>query len=220
MSKMDEQIVVVSRAVLFGIKDEFAFQGLFKGESNLTEAEGLPMTDLDMYLTRAVDNVQIKRRGDMEEDPTYKQIIPYVVLYTGDGPDRKIFSYVRLTGGGETRLHNKVSFGVGGHMNELSDALGFVAEARREIDEELTVSTETADQFTYNFLGLINDDSDEVGKVHLGVLIGVEVPASVYQSITVRETDQLEGSWVPVDRLKSIEERLENWTRLSLPAFA
>ncbi|MNS83380.1 hypothetical protein D3C72_1171650 [compost metagenome] len=138
-----------------------------------------------------------------------------------------MFVYKRLKAGGETRLHDKLSIGVGGHMNDLSEEdkelipnYGFTTivtdNLERELDEELLIICEDRQ---LEIFGLLNDDSDDVGKVHLGLLVVIDLSAEA--TVEVKEKDQLEGEWVKTSLLYSddIFSRLENWSKISLQAL-
>lgn len=205
MSKMDERILVIERTALFdGIyADELAFHGT---ENNFDMVE--------RFLDRLNSSYTVARRGDVEENPTYKQPIPYLVVAVGD----KIFTYKRLSGGGESRLHSKISIGVGGHMNVSDPNYNFdqllCDNAFRELNEELEIDYDG--HLDMEIVSFINDDSDEVGKAHVGILLLAKFPEGT--SIKVRETDQLEGSLLSIDDLTSPTKynQLENWSRFAL----
>ena len=148
-----EEILVISRQLF----DELgAFQGI--------------KTDVDGYLEAILDpaNNFFMDRGKAEDDPSFKQIIPYA-LFQHNG---KYLHYTRGKSGGESRLHAQGSVGVGGHINpvdERADPLGkatYLAGVEREIDEELNITGGHQNRI----VGLLNDDSNDVGKVHLGVV--------------------------------------------------
>src|SRR5690606_104411 len=111
MSKMDEMIVVSPRTNVFAAETH-AFHG-FQPLSHPTSAR---------ILAGLCEHQRTARRGDVEEDPTLLQPIPYVVVTRMAGENRQIFTYERLAGGGERRLHGRLSIGVGGHMNHRFDA--------------------------------------------------------------------------------------------------
>ena len=148
-----EEILVISRQLF----DELgAFQGI--------------KTDVGGYLEAILDpaNNFFMDRGKAEDDPSFKQIIPYA-LFQHNG---KYLHYTRGKSGGESRLHAQGSVGVGGHINpvdERADPLGkatYLAGVEREIDEELNITGGHQNRI----VGLLNDDSNDVGKVHLGVV--------------------------------------------------
>ncbi|HEX5040880.1 MAG TPA: NUDIX domain-containing protein [Candidatus Limnocylindria bacterium] len=139
-----------------------------------------------------------------EDDPTHKQLIPYVVVRDGS----RVFLMQRTDAGGDRRLHHKASIGVGGHLNpadEGEDALD--AGLRREWAEELE-----ADWLpTFRLVGFLNDDSNPVGAVHLGVVFTVEADG---RSVAVREHEKLTGSFVETDAIADAWDRLETWSQL------
>jgi predicted NUDIX family phosphoesterase len=148
-----EEILVISRQLF----DELgAFQGI--------------KTDVDGYLEAILDpaNNFFMDRGKAEDDPSFKQIIPYALFHHNG----KYLHYTRGKSGGESRLHAQGSVGVGGHINpvdERADPLGkatYLAGVEREIDEELNITGGHQNRI----VGLLNDDSNDVGKVHLGVV--------------------------------------------------
>lgn len=202
MGKMDEMILVVPRDILFE-NEKLTFQG--------TETDPMKITKIGMNIERNFSSI---RRGDAEEDFTLKQPIPYAVIRKGD----KIFGYKRLEGGGETRLHGKISLGVGGHLNDVPDFETFVEilieNLKREIEEELVIRPLL--EADLQVIGFVNDDSDDVGRVHLGILVVMDVDAE--SEITVRETEQLEGMWFSMNELmsKDIYDSLENWSKIAV----
>lgn len=139
-----------------------------------------------------------------EQDPTHKQLIPYVVVR--DGP--AVFLMKRTDAGGDTRLHGKASIGVGGHLNPADageDPL--LAGLRREWAEELVADWEP----TFELRGLLNDDSNAVGAVHLGVVFEVQAAG---RQVAVREHDKLIGSFAGWGQLTASWDRLETWSQL------
>jgi predicted NUDIX family phosphoesterase len=199
MGKMDEIIIVVPRMELF--EDEMlAFQGTESRQRNIVRL----MNNIGAYYTAM-------RRGDAEENVAFKQPIPYAVIRRGN----EFYMYERLSGGGEGRLHNKLSLGAGGHMNPIEGVHKFSEvlsiNLDRELEEELDITDKNA---KINIIGFINDDSDEVGQVHVGVLCTVDIAEDA--EVTVRETEQLAGRWITLEELKSDEiySRLENWSKI------
>lgn len=197
MGKMDEIIIVAPRKEVFD-NERFTFQGVEDSKFNVK------------YIT---DNIarsyRTMRRGDAEENTNFKQPIPYLAIKRGN----QVFSYKRLTGGGEVRLHNQISLGVGGHLNDVEglDFHGVLADGlQRELEEELFINKES---LTLQTIGLINDDENEVGKVHIGMLVIGELPEG--EEVSVRETDQLLGEWINIDDLNNPEiyDNLETWSQ-------
>lgn len=146
-------------------------------------------------------------RPEAEVDPSYKQIIPYVAIVRGD----EVFATRRLNKGGETRLHGKMSLGVGGHMNEIDeDGDDWLMNCLlREVDEE--VAMEDFGELTLR--GLIHDGGDTVGSVHLGFFFTLTTKGDVQ----VRETEKLEGSFVKIEELKEHFDRMEGWSQIIAP---
>lgn len=160
-------------------------------------------------LNTVMSEYQFVPRPEAEEDPGYKQIIPYVVLLRGD----EAFLLRRLKKGNEKRLHGLLSLGVGGHINP-ADGDGkdvLMRGLRREVDEEVSVEKELG----LTPRGVINDDSNGVGSVHLGFLFTMRVAGDV----TVRESEKLAGEWVKLEKLKDYRDDMETWSRIVLEAL-
>jgi predicted NUDIX family phosphoesterase len=142
----------------------------------------------------------------MERDPAFKQVIPYLVLR--DGP--RYFLMRRTRAGGDARLHDRWSIGVGGHLNPGD--LGLDGGLRREWREELAAEFEP----TFRPLALLNDDTTEVGAVHLGV---VYVADAAGRPVAVRETDKLEGAFADPAAVGAVRGDLETWSRIVFDAL-
>jgi len=149
-----------------------------------------------------------------EKDENFLQIIPYTIVRKNND----IFAYRRLKKGKESRLHAKMSIGVGGHVDMLNSFTSnwntVNATIMNELYEELDITTSTT-FLTPKYMDLvIFDPSNEVGRVHLGLVYEVELED---RSATVRETDKLEGRFYTIDELKEVkEEEYENWTNITL----
>lgn len=175
--------------------------------------------DVDRYLRELLraEHASYRPRALMEIDPSFKQLIPYVIFRHVDSAGRDtVFCYTRGTGQGEGRLHSKRSIGVGGHISS-TDALAAGADPylegrRREVNEEVQVET----PFVERCVGLINDDETPVGQVHLGIvhLVDVEQPA-----IRPREADIEDAGFVMVNELLADLDRFETWSRICLEAL-
>jgi predicted NUDIX family phosphoesterase len=140
-------------------------------------------------------------RPAMEVDPSFKQIIPYLVLR--DGPEW--FLMQRTRAGADSRLHDRWSIGVGGHLNPGDgDLYGGLA---REWREEVVAGFEP----DLRFVGLLNDDTTDVGRVHLGVVFVTDAGG---RPVVVRETDKLTGEFAPARAVRDVRDRLETWSRL------
>ena len=176
----------------------------------LTEDFGLITEGVEEIVRVIEAHHEFRPRPEMETDPAYKQIIPYVLVTRG----AEAFVMQRLKKGGEQRLHGLLSLGVGGHINPVDEAEGsaLTAGLRREVDEEVDV--ERAASLTP--LGVINNDRDEVGRVHLGFLFRLEAEGAV----TVRETEKLSGSFMPIAALPALRDKMEGWSQIALEVLA
>lgn len=197
MSKFDEMILVVNRDALFNHEDYH-----FHGFLSRAHEHYPPVRD-------ALDGYAVKRRGDMEEDPTYKQLVSYCVLENEHG---EVLVYERLTGGGETRLHGNLSIGVGGHMNNVHDHadinMQLTENAYRELEEEVGLKKDDARDL--ETIGLINDDTNEVGQVHIGIVFRIEVDSAKIQAV---ETDTLRIKWQDPKNFGDLSD-YETWSSL------
>ena len=176
----------------------------------LTEDFGLITEGVEEIVRVIEAHHEFRPRPEMETDPAYKQIIPYVLVTRG----AEAFVMQRLKKGGEQRLHGLLSLGVGGHIDPVDEAGGsaLMAGLRREVDEEVAV--ERAASLTP--LGVINNDRDEVGRVHLGFLFRLEAEGAV----TVRETEKLSGSFMPIAALPALRDKMEGWSQIALEVLA
>jgi predicted NUDIX family phosphoesterase len=145
-------------------------------------------------------------RSSMEEDPSWKQVIPYPVLRDG----KRWFLMRRTRAGGDARLHDRYSIGVGGHVNPADGGLdGDLSNAlRREWTEELDVDFVPA----FRFIGLLNDDTTPVGAVHLGLVFEGDAAG---RPVTIRERDKLTGRFAETHEVAAVAESLETWSRLA-----
>lgn len=193
MSKNDELVLTTTRAQL---EAHGAFQGYLHGTELLDEI-------------LAGKNWGFRRRGDVEDDPSFKQLIPYCVIVQGG----KILVYERGKSGGEQKLHAKLSLGIGGHINpeDSGEALSGAEQLHRalvrELDEEVTLPA----QRSIRYAGLINDDRDPVGQVHFGVVAIVDVgPGEIKPNENAISNPQM----VDETELETLHDRLEGWSRL------
>ena len=148
-------------------------------------------------------------RNILEEDPSYKQIIPYAVICYGN----EVYMFRRLNKQTEARLHNKCSLGVGGHMNPYGDKIDIDYlhhELEREMHEEVKLG-EGCEIVDMKPVGFINDDLSEVGKVHLGVLYHITVSNN---HIEINETEKMTGEWVTISDLAKYYSNMETWSQL------
>ena len=144
-------------------------------------------------------------RADAEVAPQYRQVIPYVVVTHGD----EVFTLRRTPKQSEARLHHKVSIGVGGHINP---GHGIVDGLQKELDEEVDV----AGDFDLQFAGIINDESTDVGRVHLGV---VYVLRSSGRNVRVKETEKMTGQWLARRDLTPLRDAMESWSQIVYDAL-
>ena len=174
--------------------------------------------DVDRYLGTLLEpaNVSYRPRKEMEQDPSFKQLIPYVIFRHCDSSGRdQLFQYTRGRGQGEGRLHSKRSIGVGGHISTLDTHVGEIGSAiyaeglRRELAEEVAIDT----PFVERCVGLINDDETEVGRVHLGVVHIFDVARPL---VTPRESDLIETGFRDVDALLADLSGFETWSQICL----
>lgn len=202
MSKFDEMITVVPRKILFN--DE---ENKFNGFLDKNTVKGQEIFD-------TLSKFEVKRRGDMEEDPTFKQLISYCIL---ENENDELLVYERLSGGGEARLHGQSSIGVGGHMNDVKGAESINevlrVNAQRELEEEVGLSKSKSQNLAY--IGFINDDTNEVGEVHLGVVFKIHVNSN---DVEAMETDTLRIKWVDQSKIEDYDE-FETWSALILQAI-
>lgn len=146
-------------------------------------------------------------RGQVEQDESQKQIIPYVCIRQGD-------SYVllqRTKKQSEARLHNKFSLGIGGHINDLEMAGGEKDLVQAGLERELSEEISLAAGWNLTLLGTIYDDATPVGRVHFGVVYELEAAS---REFTLNEPDLMSGSWTPAVQLVEHRERMETWSQI------
>jgi predicted NUDIX family phosphoesterase len=199
MSKYSgEEVLVVPRALL----DEI---GAF---------EGIRTAGLDEAVARLLDpaNHFFMDRAAAENDPSHKQLIPYCIFRCGD----RILHYTRGKSGGESRLHAKISVGVGGHVNPVDTGGGrtgsdaYHAAVTREIEEELDLPEE----HEHRIIALLNDESNPVGQVHLGIVHVVDLKS---EAVNSREDALTDLGFTPLAELSgALFERLETWSQFCI----
>ncbi len=171
--------------------------------------KGLIKADSEV-LKRIVQNGLFLRRSDLEEDPSFKQIIPYAII-----SDKESFYLFRRTSGQtEKRLHNKFSLGVGGHMNP-HDPMGskeqyLIDELKRELFEEVRLLNGCLIE-DIEFIGFINDDTIPVGRVHIGLLYNIHVSN---KEVYINETEKMKADWTDRSGLTEFYEGMETWTKI------
>lgn len=162
------------------------------------------------YLKTLLDpaNTSYRPRNEVEEDPGFKQLIPYC-LFRCDG---KVFYYRRGKGIGEGRLLSKRSLGIGGHISTIDEGGAssvYLEGMRREIEEEVHLDS----KYTERLVGLINDDETEVGKVHLGIvhIFDLEAPKVLPREQSIVET----GFAQPAELIGDFDS-FETWSQICL----
>jgi predicted NUDIX family phosphoesterase len=192
--KQDELVLVVPRALFDSLG---AFQGL-----NFDVGRYLPA-----FLSR--ENNSFMPRSKAETDPSFKQIIPYALLVHGG----KVFHYVRGKKAGEQRLVAKGSVGIGGHINDGDEHLFAMDEAayRAAVEREVAEEVHVGCGFEDRMVALLNDDSNEVGQVHLGV---VHVFHLVSDAVRKREAMITEAGFLTPEELRARRDSMETWSQI------
>jgi predicted NUDIX family phosphoesterase len=201
MSYEEENVLVVRRSLF----DELgSFQGL--------------SFDLEKYLKTFFSdgNNFFFPRSEAESNPTYKQIIPYVLIFF----QNQVLHYVRGKKAGEQRLVAKGSIGIGGHMSEekdkflwhATDEAAYRAGVEREVNEEIKIGAPFEDRI----VALLNDDATEVGRVHLGIVHIFKLKEPTVQK---REAMITGLTFLTKEELMARRESLESWSQICLDAF-
>ena len=194
-----EQVLVIERKVVEKI-------GMF---------EGLAF-DADRYLNEIfIPGVpRFMLRSEAENNPSYKQLIPYVIM----SHEGKYLNYVRGKRAGETRLVAKRSIGIGGHINPIdadnSTLFAYLKEnydaaVKREVAEEVSVETDHTD----SIVALLNDESNEVGSVHLGIVHYWDLDKP---KVEKREQMITQMSFMTIEELEQVRDTLETWSQKCL----
>jgi len=183
----DELVLVVPRRVLMPDPGWLGIRG-----DHLSAAE---------FGAVVAEHGEFRPRGAMERDRSWKQVIPYLVLR--DGP--RYFLMRRTKAGGDARLHDLWSIGVGGHLNPGDGDLA--GGLRREWHEEVIAAFEPA----FELLGLINDDTTDVGSVHVGAVYVADARGG---TVRIRETEKLSGAFADPDEVARVVDHMESWSSL------
>ena len=195
----EEQVLVIETKILERL-------GLFQGLA----------FDTDRYL-REIFVQGVPRfipRSEAEKNPSYKQLIPYVIMAHQD----KYFSYIRGRRAGESRLVGNRSIGIGGHINPIdadNSSLfaylydNYLAAVQREVAEEVSVDTNHTD----NVVALLNDDSNEVGSVHLGIVHYWNLDAP---KVDKKEQMITQMAFMTLEELQQVRDTLETWSQKCL----
>ena len=166
---------------------------------------GIVTDGLDRYESVIRERYVFKPRAEVEDDPSFQQIIPYVVFRHRD----RYFLTHRLRASSEKRLRKQYSLGVGGHINpgDLRSGDPILDGLKREWDEEVVYDG----RFDANLLGLLNDESAPVSKVHLGVVFLVDGDTP---NIAIRETKKLGGELLTLAEMRAYYLQMESWSQL------
>lgn len=187
IKKEDEKILVISRNILFKQK----------------EINGIEKVDFEYYQQLIQDNKEFLWRSKIETDQSYKQIIPYLVFNFED----KYFLMQRKSNANEVRLQNKYSLGIGGHIRQEDiNSFNIVDWAKREFTEEINYSG----NLKIESLGILNDDSNDVGRVHIGFVFLLKGSSN---KINIR-SELKSGTLLTLKNLSEYYENMENWSKL------
>jgi predicted NUDIX family phosphoesterase len=184
---VDELVLVVPRSVLM---DDPGWHGLDR-------------TDQAARLAAIEAAGRFMPRGAAERDRTHKQVIPYVVVRDAE----RIFLMRRTRAGADERLHDRYTIGVGGHVGPADG--GVAGGLRREWREELEAPFEP----DFALLGLLNDDTTDVGSVHVGLVYLAEAAG---RPVAIRETDKLTGWFADPAEVRAVRDRMETWSAIVL----
>lgn len=183
----DEKILVVKKNILF------AYQII----------NGLKPIDFDRYQKLIQKHKKFLWRSKVEQDSNYKQIIPYLVFTH----DKKFFIMRRKSNASETRLQNKFSLGIGGHIKkEDIKRANIINWAEREFKEEVKYKG----SYAIKPLGILNDESDAVGQVHTGFVFLLEGSTP---NIQIRD-EHKEGMLISLDECLTLYNQMENWSKI------
>jgi predicted NUDIX family phosphoesterase len=195
----EEQVLVVERSVVESV-------GMFHGL----------IFDVEKYLTRlfAPGVPRFMPRSLAEKDPRFKQLIPYVLISCNG----RYLSYVRGKRAGETRLVSKRSMGIGGHINPVDNEVPlfgvdyrqvYNTAVQREVVEEINIDS----PYTDRIAALLNDDTNEVGQVHLGVVHHWRLET---ENVTRREQMITQLEFMEIAALQKLRDTMETWSQLCL----
>jgi predicted NUDIX family phosphoesterase len=190
---MSEQVLVVSTEIL---------EPYFNKEIGFISGSDAP--ELYEFLKTSAYFVE---RAPAESDISKRQLIPYVNIRFNDS----IYVTERTNKQTEVRLHNKISIGLGGHINPIDFLPGddiIKSGMLRELDEEVFLPEVSS----VKFKGYIYDNTSSVGLVHIGLLYEVWLKSD---DVYIKEVDKMKGWWCGVDELKQFSDRLETWSKIA-----
>ena len=161
-------------------------------------------------LKQIVQKGLFRKRSELEEDPSFKQVISYAVISNNNS----YYLFRRTSGQREKRLHNQLSLGVGGHMNpgdsKESDEQYLISELKRELSEEVRLLNGCS-IVDIEFIGFINDDTIPVGRAHIGLLYNIHVSN---KEVYINETDKMTAEWIDKSNLAEFYKDMETWTKI------
>jgi predicted NUDIX family phosphoesterase len=197
---LDELVFAIPTEELWDLMT-FKEKGLINGNSDV--------------LKRIVQNSLFRKRNESEENPSFKQIIPYAIISYKDS----FYLFKRTSRQTEKRLHNKFSLGVGGHMNPgnsmESKEKYLIDELKRELFEEVKLLNGCLIE-NIEFIGLINDDTIPVGRVHIGLLYNIRVSN---QDVYINEPDKMTAVWIEKPNLAEFYEGMETWSKITFDYY-
>ncbi len=189
---MAEKVLVVHKDLLEGYFQDISY--------------GLITDNNDLIFDLVIKNHSFLDRDIVEHDYDYRQIIPYIVVRKDDS----FLLLKRLNKQTETRLHGKYSLGVGGHINPDSSEKYeniIMSGLYRELNEEISIR----EPFSLNFSGIINNQTSDVGKIHVGFLYILEASSLDFE---VLETEKMTGEWINKEKLSEYYDYLEGWSQI------
>lgn len=201
---MSEEVLVFNEGLMEGFSKEF-------WENRYSESE----KDNDYFWMKCLPQSYFVPRRIAEDNPNWKQIIPYTILYQDTSEGMKVCTYKRTKHGGESRLHEKYSIGIGGHINK-QDVINGVLKIEncisRELAEEVILISGKRSTYTEVKNAILYDPSNDVGKVHFGLITII-----CTQSISVHKNEASISriQWMNQDELASLDN-LENWSQIAL----
>ncbi len=192
---MSEQVLVIKNTVL---------------NSRIELIQGVNDAKYEDLLSFFNNNCEFLERSEAEYNFNYKQLIPYIIVKY----ETELYVLKRLKKQTEKRLHNQYSIGIGGHINPSETGENVIPIGLfKELLEEIKLETVN---FKLSFKGLLNDESTEVSKVHLGLIIFLEIEEKL---IEILEVEKMKGEWMPIKMLNQDFESLESWSQIIYTHF-
>lgn len=213
MSYKSEDVMVVPASALSVLENTTGFYSFAHKDGDKA----------DVIISLLCRAATYKSRETVEKDPNYKQLIPYVFFVWEGHGGPWLFQYTRTKLQGEQRLHGKMSIGIGGHINptdhESNDpVLRYWGGVEREVAEEVDITDSRPEGM--HTVGLLYDDSDEVGRVHLGIVHEFRVRAP---DVRAKEESMADWGFKPMsEQLMALRDpdAYEGWSRLTLHGLA